>query len=311
MPIKVFLSAVVSTEKHWKRADQHRIETAIYAGVAIYASWKRDIVNGDAYSRAEYVGNVAAQIVIPYGEFKLALKISDISKVGRLKALGKLKAAKDKSVEFLQRVKRIRTAPKTIMITPDGLHVPANEFLSQEELWQRFANGPDARDVNHRIHGSGVKGKNGRKELAPNTRYITEESYVYTTDEFGRIVDVEADELILKKGTRNPRMQVVAGREDRLWDDDGGHLIGTQFHGSGDIDNLLAQNRKINRSGGEWYKMETEWANALKEIPPKKVSVKIKPIYSGPSLRPDSFKVVYVIEGKGIFKKTIENKPGG
>ncbi|MCY6353688.1 hypothetical protein OIO11_00385, partial [Clostridium sp. ZS2-4] len=28
----------------------------------------------------------------------------------------------------------------------------------------------------------------------------------------------------------------------------------------------------MNRSGGEWYKMETEWADALKEIPPKKVS---------------------------------------
>lgn len=65
-------------------------------------------------------------------------------------------------------------------------------------------------------------------------------------------------------------MQVAAGREDRLFDDDGGHLIGTQFHGSGDIDNLLAQNRQINRSRGEWYKMETGWANALSEIPPKK-----------------------------------------
>ena len=115
-----------------------------------------------------------------------------------------------------------------------------------------------------------IKGKNGRKELAPNVRYITEENYKYTTDELGRIVDVNAEELILQKGTRNPGMQVAAGREDRLVDDDGGHLIGTQFRGSGDIDNLLAQNRQINRSGGEWYKMETEWANALKEIPPKK-----------------------------------------
>ncbi|WP_326497900.1 DNA/RNA non-specific endonuclease, partial [Clostridium sp. ZS2-4] len=48
--------------------------------------------------------------------------------------------------------------------------------------------------------------------------------------------------------------------------------MGSQFHGSGDIDNLVAQNSQINRSGGEWYKMETEWADALKEIPPKKVS---------------------------------------
>ncbi|HDR6287862.1 TPA: DNA/RNA non-specific endonuclease [Bacillus cereus] len=156
-----------------------------------------------------------------------------------------------------------------------------------------------------------IKGKNGRKELAPNVRYITEENYKYTTDELGRIVDVNAEELILQKGTRNPGMQVAAGREDRLVDDDGGHLIGTQFRGSGDIDNLLAQNRQINRSGGEWYKMETEWANALKEIPPKKVSVKIKPVFVGTSLRPDSYKVVYEIEGKGIFKKNIENRAGG
>ncbi|MCY6355861.1 DNA/RNA non-specific endonuclease, partial [Clostridium sp. ZS2-4] len=81
--------------------------------------------------------------------------------------------------------------------------------------------------------------------------------------------------------------------------------------GSGDIDNLVAQNSQINRSGGEWYKMETEWADALKEIPPKKVSVKIEPIYSGNSLRPDSFKVVYKIEGKKLIKRTIENQAGG
>ncbi|USK93057.1 DNA/RNA non-specific endonuclease [Rossellomorea marisflavi] len=156
-----------------------------------------------------------------------------------------------------------------------------------------------------------IKGKNGRKELAPNVRYITEDGYKYTTDEFGRIVDVEAEELILQKGKRNKGMQAAAGREDRLPDDDGGHLIGTQFHGSGDIDNLLAQNKHINRSGGEWYKMETEWANAMKEVPPKKVSVKIKPVFVGTSSRPESYKVVYEIEGKGIFKKTIENKSGG
>ncbi|HFJ9249627.1 hypothetical protein FO499_15980 [Bacillus anthracis] len=156
-----------------------------------------------------------------------------------------------------------------------------------------------------------IKGKNGRKELAPNVRYITEDGYKYTTDELGRIVDVEAEELILQKGKRNTGMQVAAGRENRLPDDDGGHLIGTQFHGSGDIDNLVAQNKQINRSGGEWYNMEKEWANALSEIPPKKVSVKIEPVYQGTSLRPNYFEIVYEIEGKGIFEKTIRNRAGG
>ncbi|MRN53044.1 hypothetical protein GJB61_08550 [Paenibacillus sp. LC-T2] len=156
-----------------------------------------------------------------------------------------------------------------------------------------------------------TKGKNGRKELAPNVQYITQDGYKYKTDELGRIVDVEADNLILKEADRNLGMQRAAGREDRLPEDDGGHLIGSQFHGSGDIDNLVAQNSRINRSGGQWYKMETEWAKALKEIPPRIVSVRIEPLYSGNSIRPDSFEVVYEIEGKGIFEKIIKNQSGG
>ncbi|KAA0828030.1 MULTISPECIES: DNA/RNA non-specific endonuclease [Bacillus cereus group] len=156
-----------------------------------------------------------------------------------------------------------------------------------------------------------IKGKNGRKELAPNVRYVTEDGYKYTTDELGRIVDVEAGELILQKGKRNTGMQVAAGREDRLPDDDGGHLIGTQFHGSGDIDNLVAQNKQINRSGGEWYNMEKEWANALGGKPPKKVTVKIEPVYSGQSMRPNSFMVEYQIQGKKPVIREILNKAGG
>lgn len=117
--------------------------------------------------------------------------------------------------------------------------------------------------------------------------------------------------MILKEADRNLGMQRAAGREDRLLDDDGGHLIGSQFHGSGDIDNLVAQNSQINRSGGQWYTMENEWANALKESPPRKVSVKIELIYSGNSIRPDSFEVVYEIEGKGIIEKVIKNQTGG
>ncbi len=99
--------------------------------------------------------------------------------------------------------------------------------------------------------------------------------------------------------------------EDRLIDDDGGHLIGSQFNGPGDIDNLVAQNSQINRSGGEWYSMEQIWSNALKETPPRRVSVKISPKYTGASLRPDKFEVIYEIDGKGIFDKIIKNQAGG
>lgn len=88
-------------------------------------------------------------------------------------------------------------------------------------------------------------------------------------------------------------------------------MIGTQFNGSGDLDNLVAMNRDINRSGGEWFNMEKEWAKVLKETPPRKVTVNIEPIYSGKSLRPDRFELVYQIDGDVPKFKTIENQIGG
>ncbi len=57
--------------------------------------------------------------------------------------------------------------------------------------------------------------------------------------------------------------------------------------------------------------MEQEWASALKEVTPKKASVKIEPLYSGGSLRPDAFYVKYSIGGQGEFTKFIEEIAGG
>ncbi|WP_093495246.1 DNA/RNA non-specific endonuclease [Psychrobacillus psychrodurans] len=156
-----------------------------------------------------------------------------------------------------------------------------------------------------------IKGENGKKQLLPNTKYVTNDNYKYTTDEFGRIVNVDAPELVLKKADRNKYAQANVGGKDRLPDDDGGHLIGAQFNGPPDIDNLVPQNSQINRRGGVWYEMETEWANALKEIPPKKVSISIDPIYFNNSMRPDSIMVEYEIEGQFPVIREIANKSGG
>jgi len=156
-----------------------------------------------------------------------------------------------------------------------------------------------------------IRGKNGKKQLLPNTKYVTNDNYKYTTDELGRIVNVDAPELVLKKASRNKYAQANVGGKDRLPDDDGGHLIGAQFNGPSDIDNLVPQNSQINRRGGVWYEMETEWANALKEVPPKKVSVSIEPIYSNNSMRPNSFLVEYEIEGQFPVIREIANKSGG
>src|SRR5699024_2833135 len=37
-----------------------------------------------------------------------------------------------------------------------------------------------------------IKGENGKKQLLPNTKYVTNDNYKYTTDELGRIVNVDA-----------------------------------------------------------------------------------------------------------------------
>ncbi|WP_212977188.1 DNA/RNA non-specific endonuclease [Paenibacillus azoreducens] len=153
--------------------------------------------------------------------------------------------------------------------------------------------------------------KKGRKKaLKPNVEYTSPDGYTYRTDSQGRIIECEGS-LQLGAADRSEYAQRTVGGKDRLPDDDGGHLIGAQFKGPKDIDNLVPQNSQINRSGGEWFNMETVWANALKEVPPKKVSVKIEPVYSGNSMRPDSFEVIYQIEGKRPVQKTIKNQAGG
>ncbi|UTY67007.1 T7SS effector LXG polymorphic toxin [Bacillus velezensis] len=149
-----------------------------------------------------------------------------------------------------------------------------------------------------------------KKVLKPNVIYKTKEGYTYTTDNYGRITSVKAD-LQLGEAKRNQYAQSKAGKLDRLTDDDGGHLIATQFKGSGQFDNIVPMNSQINRSGGRWYEMEQEWAKALKEEPPQKVNVNIKAIYKGDSLRPDKFIVKYSIGDADFEKVTIKNQSGG
>lgn len=67
------------------------------------------------------------------------------------------------------------------------------------------------------------------------------------------------------------------------------------FGGSGNLDNLVAQARSVNRSGGDWYELEQRWSKALDEG--KSVSVRIHINYSGESMRPDSFEVTHIING--------------
>jgi hypothetical protein len=161
-----------------------------------------------------------------------------------------------------------------------------------------------AGSVKNNVQYGDQYGKMGNKKvLKPDVEYVDPNNYKYTTDSVGRISNVEG-ELTLSQGTRNQYAQRSVGGVDRLPTDDGGHLIGSQFNGSGQIDNLVPQNSGINRAGGEWYRMEQDWSNALKNG--SSVNVDITPNYSGTSVRPVSFDVNYWLDGE-LFMRTIIN----
>ncbi|MED4203853.1 DNA/RNA non-specific endonuclease [Neobacillus mesonae] len=142
---------------------------------------------------------------------------------------------------------------------------------------------------------------NGRKNrLKPNIRYQTGEyDYFYETDHLGRISKFETENLQLTK------------REDRLshskntlgkvkGQDHAGHLAGDRFGGSPKLDNLVSQLSDVNLK--QYKKIEDEWATALKETPPKEVTVDVEITYTGDELRPEKFIVNYSIDGEWGFK---------
>ncbi|MCG2075608.1 DNA/RNA non-specific endonuclease [Staphylococcus epidermidis] len=141
-----------------------------------------------------------------------------------------------------------------------------------------------------------------------NIEYTTPHGHVYRMDHKSLIKEVYADDLSLLDGGRNLYAQRTVGREDRLPDDDGGHLIARAFGGSKDIDNLVPQSKYINcsfKENGQWYKMESEWQKAIKKGKEVK-NIKIEVKYRGDSQRPTQFQVEYEIDNKQ-FERRIMN----
>ena len=192
-------------------------------------------------------------------------------------------------------------APVKLAQTPDGMTVPVKEESTKiQDAISKIvddAKGGGKTKVNYGEQFT--KGKNGRKQLKPEIEYTDSNGYTYETDASGNIVHAHTDNLAIGKGKRNPYAQRKVGGKDRLPTDDGGHLFGNQFKGSGDIDNLLPQDAKINRSSGEWYNMEMEWAKA--KANKSTVKVDIVPQFNGSS-RPTRYIVKYWIDGKKTIK---------
>lgn len=140
---------------------------------------------------------------------------------------------------------------------------------------------------------------NGRKnKLKPDIRYKTgEHDYFYETDSSGRIVKFETENLQLT--TRTDRLSHSKNTPGKVkGQDHAGHLAGDRFGGSPKIDNLVSQLSEVNLK--LYKKIEYKWAAALKEIPPKTVTVDIDIIYSGNNVRPEKFIVKYTVDGESF-----------
>lgn len=137
-------------------------------------------------------------------------------------------------------------------------------------------------------------------KLKPNTEYM-ENGYRSVSDEMGRLKKISG-ELQLKPATRDLAAQNTA-RSMGLATDDAGHMIGARFNGPSGLPNLVPQNAHLNR--GAWKKMENQFEKHLREG--SKVSVDVRPNYTGSNLRPDSFSVRYRVDDGRTYTKYFEN----
>ncbi len=177
--------------------------------------------------------------------------------------------------------------------TPDEIKV-----LEQARKDKLAQNRSEAADAKRAARNGGVHVKRGR--LSPNSSYELN-GYRYTTDDKGRIATVEGD-LRLEAADRDLYAQRTVGADDgRLLDDQGGHLIGSQFGGYGGRENLTPMGKEVNAyHTGEWGQMEKSWAERLKAG--DSVRVHIEPVYNGATLRASSFNVTETINGKPKLK---------
>ncbi|WP_336796301.1 DNA/RNA non-specific endonuclease [Erwinia aphidicola] len=154
---------------------------------------------------------------------------------------------------------------------------------------------------------SGKKGawNKAMNKPEPNTVYKVDGNKTFQTDEQGRTSFAEGT-LSWGKNDRNTYQQCKAGQCGNPGDE-GGHLIASIFNGPGEKLNLVPMDGNLNK--GVWKQMENTWASALRNG--QQVNVKIAPVYIGDSKRPDSFSVIYSIDGARPVIKDISNTPGG
>lgn len=159
----------------------------------------------------------------------------------------------------------------------------------------------DWRNTNIKTDGSQLAKVGRRKTLQQDTAYAAgENNYIYKTDTIGRPKNVTGVLLPKPEGKERGGHYKNTPEKQKGYDD-AGHILADRFGGSPDLDNLLSQWSKINRSGGEYYKLEETWAKALDEG--KEVYVDFDIHYPDNSKRPDWYDITYYIDGEYTSKR--------
>lgn len=131
-------------------------------------------------------------------------------------------------------------------------------------------------------------------ELEPNKQF-EKNGYTYTTDDLGRVVSAEGQLQVKDHKGRNemPDTRDVVAHGTMQDSDDRGHLIADRFNGSGELENLVPMEGKLNK--GDYAKLEDTLASAVNDG--ADVRLRVEPIYTDDSVRPDEFRVSYTIDG--------------
>ena len=120
------------------------------------------------------------------------------------------------------------------------------------------------------------------------------------SDSNARILSVEAKDLQLKDGPRDYYRKNTPGK---IESDHAGHLIADMFGGSGNYDNLISMNSKVNLV--DFKKLELKWRDTIKAK--IKVSVKIDIEYINNETRPNKFNITYKIGNETEVQQNIIN----
>lgn len=135
--------------------------------------------------------------------------------------------------------------------------------------------------------------------LVPNNQYEVN-GYFYETDAEGRISSAEGQlKMRDPEYERNHKDTIdQVGKGDEKPGDERGHLIGHQFGGGDNLENLVPMAYELNH--GEYLKMETELSDAVRDG--ADVRLKIEPVYEGDSNRPTEIRATYTIDGDTSVK---------